>query len=465
MIEGVTDNEILLRFSFSSNQRCIAVVVCFQNPGPRGLLGQVLLGVEAVVVLDGELRARERAGAERGGLARLAIDLGYQHVGGVVLGRVGDVHGGSLAARHVHLMDPLIKRIGLAGLGLLYVIGARGDIDYAGVAGGVAGECSHLLGATGVGIDAVGRALERIARVVVGDAGVGARLLELQLALVVEGDEALGTGSVVDQVDRVLEGLGCGSRQILVQIRKESARVDIAVVVEDGLIAPVAERGRRALHTVLAGALREGREGDVLDSEHLAVVQGRAVVPVEVPQALCLRLLETRTRGTVVEDPRHRVSAVFPGLIATTSRIAFGPVGFNGQLCGGRRGIERVTFVRIEADRGRALGGRRVVHVVAAVVHALAAGDRLGRCGICRGRRRHDGEHLARDEHRARTEDRAFLETGADAAEEPDGALLHLSSRSHDCSILSVTGEGTRVSGYIYWHAPPWSNVPPASAP
>ena len=280
-----------------------------------------------------------------------------------------------------------------------------------------------------------------------------------------EGDEALGTGAVVDKVDCVLEGLGCGSRQILVQICKECARVDIAVVVEDGLIAPVAERGCRALHTVLAGALREGREGDVLDSEHLAVVQGCAVVPVEVPQALCLRLLETRTRGTVVEDPRHPVGAVYPGLITAASRVAFGPVGFNGQLCGGRRGIERVALRRVEADRRGTLRGRRIVHVVAAVVHALAASDRLGRCGICRGRRRHDGEHLARDEHRTGTDDRAFLETGADAAEELAGALLHLSSRSHDCSILSVTGEGTRVSGYIYWHASPWSNVPPASAP
>ena len=128
----------------------------------------------------------------------------------------------------------------------------------------------------------------------------------------------------------------------------------------------------------------------MLDSEHLAVVQGCAVVPVEVPQALCLRLLETRTRGTVVEDPRHPIGAVNPSLVAATSRVAFGPVGFNGQLCGGRRGVERVALRRVEADCRRTLGGRRVVHVVAAVVHALAARDRLGRCSICRGRRRHD---------------------------------------------------------------------------
>ena len=219
-------------------------------------------------------------------------------------------------------MDPLIKCIGLAGLGLLDVVGARGDIDYVRFAGGVAGERSHLLGATGVGVDAVGRALERIARVILGDAGVGARLLELQLTLVVEGDEALGAGSVVDQVDRVLEGLGCGSRQIFVQICKERARVDIAVVIENGLIAPVAERGGRALHAVLTGALRECREGNVLDGKHLAIVQRRAVVPVEVPKALRLRLLETRACGAVVEDPRHTVEAVYLGLLTAPSRIA-----------------------------------------------------------------------------------------------------------------------------------------------
>ena len=202
----------------------------------------------------------------------------------------------------------------------------------------------------------------------------------------------------------------------------------------------------------------------MLDSEHLVVVQGRAVVPVEVPQALRLRLLETGTRGTVVEDPRHPIGAVFQGLISAASRVAFGPVGINGQLCGGRRGIEWVALPRVEADRRGTLGGRRVVHVEAAVVHALAAGDRLGRCGIGGSRCRHDGEHLARDEHRAGAENRAFLETGADAAEELAGALLYLSSRSHDCSILSVTGEGTRVSGCVYGHASPWSNVPPASA-
>ena len=122
-----------------------------------------------------------------------------------------------------------------------------------------------------------------------------------------------------------------------------------------------------------------------------------------------------------------------------------------------------MAFGRVEADRRRALRGRRVVHVEAAVVHALTAGDCLGRCGISGSRSRYDGEHLARDEHRTGADGRAFLETGADAAKEPAGALLHLSSRSHDCSILSVTGEGTRVLGCVYGHASPWSNVPPAS--
>ena len=204
-IEAIAGNKVFVFIKGNARKRSAAILIRFQNPSPRGLLGQVLLRVEAVVVLDGELRALERAGAEGGGLARLAIDLGHQHVGRVVLGRVGDVHGGGLAARHVHLVDPLIKCIGLAGLGLLDVVGARGDIDNVRVAGGAAGERSHLLGATGVGVDAVGRALERIARVIVGDAGVGARLLELQLALVVEGDEALGAGAVVDEVDRILE--------------------------------------------------------------------------------------------------------------------------------------------------------------------------------------------------------------------------------------------------------------------
>lgn len=143
--------------------------------------------------------------------------------------------------------------------------------------------------------------------------------------------------------------------------------------------------------------------------------------------------------------------------------ISLGPVALDGQLRGGRRGIERVALPRVEADRRGALGGRRVVHVEAAVVHALSAGDRLGRCGIGGSRCRHDGEHLARDEHRTGAENRAFLETGADAAEELAGALLYLSSRSHDFSILSVTGEGTRVSGCVYGHASPWSNVPPVS--
>ena len=224
-IKTVARNKISIRLILGAQQRGATLGIGFQNPSSRGLFGQVLLGVEAVVVLDGELRARERAGTERGGLARLGIDLGHQHVGGVVLGCIGDVHGRRLAARHVHLVDSPIKRIGLSRRGLLDVVGARGDIDFIGVAGGVAGERAYLLRAAGVGVDAVGRALERVARVVVGDAGVRARLLELQLALVVEGDEALRAGAVVDEVDRVLEGLGCGPRQILVQICKECARV------------------------------------------------------------------------------------------------------------------------------------------------------------------------------------------------------------------------------------------------
>ena len=362
-------------------------------------------------------------------------------------------------------MDPLIERIGLAGLGLLDIVGARGDIDHVGVAGGVACEGAHLLCAARIGVDAVGRALERVAGVVVGYAGVRAPLLELHLALVVEGDEALGGGTVVDQVDRILEGLGAVTREQFIEVREERAAVDVAVVVEDGLVAPVAELGGRALHTVLARAFRQRRQRDVLDGEHLAVVQGRAVVPVEVPQALCLRLLITRSRGAVVEDLCHELLVGFDDERTTATAISLGPVALDGELGGRSRSIERVTLRRVETDRRGALGSRGIVHIEAAVVHALAASDRLGRCGICCGRRRHDGEHLARDEHRARTDDRAFPETGADAAEEPDGALLHLSSRSHDCSILSVTGEGTRVSGYIYWHAPPWSNVPPASAP
>ena len=200
-IKAIARYYIFIRLCTCLQKTCVAVFICLQNPGPRGLLGQVLLGVEAVVVLDGELRARERAGTERGGLARLGIDLGDQHVGRVVLGSVGDVHGGRLAAGDIHLVYPLIKRIGLSRLGLLDIVGARGDIDYVGVAGGVAGERSHLLGAARIGVDAVCRALERVARVVVRDTRVGARLLELHLALVVEGDEALGTGAVVDQVD------------------------------------------------------------------------------------------------------------------------------------------------------------------------------------------------------------------------------------------------------------------------
>lgn len=98
-------------------------------------------------------------------------------------------------------MDPLIERVGLSRLGLLDIVGARCDIDFVRVAGGVACEGAHLLGAARIGVDAVGRALERVAGVVVGDAGVRAPLLELHLALVVEGDEALGAGAVVDQVD------------------------------------------------------------------------------------------------------------------------------------------------------------------------------------------------------------------------------------------------------------------------
>ena len=287
-------------------------------------------------------------------------------------------------------MDPLIKCIGLAGLGLLHVVGARRDFDHVGVAGGVAGECSHLLGATGVGVDAVGRALERVARVVVGDAGVRARLLELQLALVVEGDEALGAGAVVDKVDRVLEGLGAISREESVEVREERSAVDVAVVEQDGPVAPVAEFGRGALHTVLTRAFREGRQCDVLDGEYLAVVKRSSVVPVEVPQALCLCLLITRSGGAVVEDLCHELLMGFDDVGGTAAAISLGPIALDGQLRGGRRCIERVGLHRVEADRRGALGGRRVVHVEAAVVHALAARDRLGRCGICRGRRRHD---------------------------------------------------------------------------
>ena len=60
----------------------------------------------------------------------------------------------------------------------------------------------------------------------------------------------------------------------------------------------------------------------MLDGKHLAIVQRRAVVPVEVPKALRLRLLETRARGAVVEDPRHAVEVVYLGLLTAPSRIA-----------------------------------------------------------------------------------------------------------------------------------------------
>ena len=74
----------------------------------------------------------------------------------------------------------------------------------------------------------------------------------------------------------------------------------------------------------------------MLDGEHLAVVQRRAVVPVEVPKTFRLRLLEAWARRTVVEDPRHAVEAVYLGLLTAPSRVAFGPVAFDRKLRLGR---------------------------------------------------------------------------------------------------------------------------------
>ena len=199
--EGAARNDyhaILLVYGVTRYKLCfiliidIAILIRCEHPRPRGRaagLGLLLGVVEAVVVAHGELGAREARGAlGQVGLAvvgLLTVELAEQDARGVVDGRV--LHGAAVyvaraARRHVDRVDRLIEQVALGRDCLLHIVRAGLEAGGGGVAGGVGRERRGLVGQAGVAEHVVARAGEAVQLVAGGATGVGALLVQCQVA-------------------------------------------------------------------------------------------------------------------------------------------------------------------------------------------------------------------------------------------------------------------------------------------
>ena len=170
----------------------IAILIRFKHPstgGRAGCLGLLLGVVEAVVVTHGELGTLKGRGALRQvvGVVRLiAVVLRDDHTGGVVDGRLvhdAVVHGDGGVRGDVHGVDRGIDLEALARLSLLDVVGAGLEVAGGGVARRVRHHGRDPLRAAGVRVDAVLGTRKGVQGVAVRAAGVGALLVERDLAV------------------------------------------------------------------------------------------------------------------------------------------------------------------------------------------------------------------------------------------------------------------------------------------
>ena len=185
------------------------------DPRPRGrLAGEVGGALHASgvggVEPDGELRALELGVALRlvaaGAVLLLNVDSER-----VVLRRLLALDRRGLARPDRHLMGVGAQPVSLRRRPLLHPVRARGELDGVGAAVLAGRERGHgRAGARAVAIDVVDGALQRVARVAVGERGVGRGLLELGLAGVLghpHADRALRGVAVVRAVKDAVAGL------------------------------------------------------------------------------------------------------------------------------------------------------------------------------------------------------------------------------------------------------------------
>ena len=219
------------------------VLVCLERPRAGrldiGLLeGIVVVVVEGVVVIDGELGIREGCGTlrevARAVVGLLAVELADNHAKRVVVGLIAHGLLGDLTG--VHFDGEVIGGVvALRCLGFLDGVGAsRQKLAPAGLALLVGGELLDEL--AGSVVDGELRARKAVELVVVRDVGAGGSLLKLDVALhdLVDGDGCVHTLHAGGGVRRHMRVHSAGG---------VTGRVDVHVV--DGLARGLIERGQR----------------------------------------------------------------------------------------------------------------------------------------------------------------------------------------------------------------------------
>ena len=205
----------------------------------------VVVVVEGVVVIDGELGIGEGGGTLRevpsAVVGLLAVELADKHIHRVIVRFIADGLLGDLTG--VHLDGEVIGGVvALRSLGLLDGVGARSQESApAGLALLVGGELLDELARSVV--DGELRASKAVELVVIGDVGAGGSLLKLDVAL---HDLVHGDGGVYTLHTDLCVVVGILRRAHDVHIAGGmSRRVDIHVV--DGFARGLIERGQRCL--------------------------------------------------------------------------------------------------------------------------------------------------------------------------------------------------------------------------
>ena len=205
----------------------------------------VVVVVEGVVVIDGELGIGEGGGTLRevpsAVVGLLAVELADKHIQRVIVRFIADGLLGDLTG--VHLDGEVIGGVvALRSLGLLDGVGAcRQESAPAGLALLVGGELLDELARSVV--DGELRASKAVELVVIGDVGAGGSLLKLDVAL---HDLVHGNGGVHTLHTDLCVVVGTLRRAHDVHIAGGmSRRVDIHVV--DGFARGLIERGQRCL--------------------------------------------------------------------------------------------------------------------------------------------------------------------------------------------------------------------------
>ena len=324
------------------------VLHSLDDPRPRGRLALEVGGALHArrvdgVEPDGELRALERGVALRL-VAAGAVLLLHADGGRVVLRRLLALDRRGLARPDRHLMGVGAQLVSLRRRPLLHPVRARGELDGVGAAVLAGRERGHgRAGARAVAIDVVDGALQRVARVAVGERGVGRGLLELGLAGVLghpHADRALRGVAVVRAVKDAVAGL------------RRLVGLD---VLHDGAAVVRALREREA---VVGRHVVEVPVGVAVGPQHALVV---APALAERPEARPRPLAHERDVGHVVLGP-----GVPLGLDPLAGVVPHPARGGADELVGGA-GAALIGVAELDAEDLLALGAVLVDEVRVAV--------------------------------------------------------------------------------------------------